>query len=142
MQTRRGSVEFASQSEGKQPCDDPETPPINSAPASRTPTHTPPLSPPSPKQASERHPHGLGALQKCELRLKRLEKLNEVLQALSDPIWASSDPSSLLIRRLKENPSFPAVRLVSRPVHLKTLLLSHPRPSCPDLRQLSLALST
>lgn len=62
--------------------------------------------------------------------MHRLEVLNAAMQAFSDPTWAESDPSTVLIQRLKQSPFFTAIRgkiVSSRKKYLQTnyTLLSH-----------------
>lgn len=52
----------------------------------------------------------LGALQKCEMREARLAKLSMACKAFGDASWAQSDPSELLITKLKSNRFFLPLR--------------------------------
>jgi hypothetical protein len=53
---------------------------------------------------------GSGALQKCAARMQRLERLSQVLETFAENKWAESDPTELLLQKLKLNPYFEALR--------------------------------
>jgi hypothetical protein len=55
--------------------------------------------------------HGAeGAVKRCEASVKRLDHMNEILEALADEAWFSSNHGQTLAQRFKLNTYCPAIR--------------------------------
>jgi hypothetical protein len=51
-----------------------------------------------------------GALTRCEAHVRRLERMNNVLETFGDTSWSRSDNREMLVMRLKQNKYFPAIQ--------------------------------
>jgi hypothetical protein len=76
---------------------------------------------PEPAEHNFHSQQAEGAVKRCEASVKRLHRMNEVLESLSEAAWSSSDDMQTLAKRFRLNHYYPTIRSTM----LKSRLMHH-----------------
>ena len=71
----------------------------------------------------------VGALTRCEAHMRRLERLNAMLESSSNESWSRSDNRQMLAMGLKKNKYFPAIQSLLLAVRLRNQKLTQEVPA-------------